>query len=316
MDSALARTTASLPAIALAAAMLVAGCASPPPAPSAPAGAPAPPVEAPPQSAAPAAPDLTPAQAKAQAQKLALEAVDHLQNGDEPGARQALGTALGLDPANDLARKMSEQISADAQKELGPVFFRYTVQRDDSLSKLAQQYLGDRFRFYILARYNDMANPSRLAAGQVIKIPGKAPPSSAAPPRAPGAPSESAEAAPAAPAAEPVPAAGQDFAALMQKGRRLQASGDLQGAYAAFSEAVAHTPGNRDAILQRDAARTALIRSYDREATQAFQRQNLDLAIAKWDRLLELDPGNQKAKLERERALELKKKMNEKFGAK
>jgi len=91
----------------------------------------------------------------------------------------------------------------------------------------------------------------------------------------------------------------QDLAALLQKGRRLQASGDLPGAYAAFSEAVANAPGNRDAILQRDAARTALIKSYDRDATQAFQRQNLDLAIAKWDRLLELDPGNQKAKLER-----------------
>jgi len=93
---------------------------------------------------------------------------------------------------------MTEQISADAQKELGTVFFRYTVQRDDSLSKLAQSYLGDRFRFYILAKYNDMANPSRLATGQVIKIPGKAqpapPPATAAPPRPAGAPAEAAEA--------------------------------------------------------------------------------------------------------------------------
>ncbi len=62
------------------------------------------------------------------------------------------------------------------RRSSAPTFFRYTVQRDDSLSKLAQQYLGDRFRFYILAKYNDMANPSRLAAGQVIKIPGKAQP--------------------------------------------------------------------------------------------------------------------------------------------
>ena len=31
-------------------------------------------------------------------------------------------------------------------------------------------------------------------------------------------------------------------------------------------------------------------------------------------RLLELDPSNQKAKLERERAMELKKRMTEKFG--
>jgi tetratricopeptide (TPR) repeat protein len=267
----------------------------------------------------PAAPELSPAQAKAQAQKLALEAVDKLQNGDEVSARQLLTQAQALDASNDIARKMSEQINADAQKELGSQFFRYTVQRDDSLSKLAQQYLGDRFRFYILAKYNDMANPSRLAAGQVIKIPGRqqpAPPPTAAPAK-PAAPAETAEPAPApaAPAvAEPAPPPLTPVATLLQKGRQLEASGDLPGAYGAFSEAVALAPGNRDAVLQRDAAKAALIRSYDREATQAFQRQNLDLAIAKWDELLKLDPSNQKAKLERERALELKKRLNEKFG--
>jgi nucleoid-associated protein YgaU len=181
----------------LAIAALVAGCATPPAAPPA---APAAPAPADVPAAAPGVPELSPAQAKAQAQKLALEAVDRLQNGDEPAARQLLSQAQALDASNDIARKMSEQISADAQKELGSVFFRYTVQRDDSLSKLAQSHLGDRFRFYILAKYNDMANPSRLAAGQVIKIPGKAqpaPPPTVAPSRPAGAPAETAEAAPA-----------------------------------------------------------------------------------------------------------------------
>src|SRR5205085_4351510 len=136
-----------------------------------------------------------------QAQRLAIEAVDLLQSGDEPRARATLEKALSFDPANDLARKLMDDIKADAQKELGPTFFRYTVQRDDSLSKLAQQYLGDRFRFYILAKYNDIANPSKLAAGQVLKIPGKgpiAPPVTAKP--APTKPAETVEAAPAKPA--------------------------------------------------------------------------------------------------------------------
>ena len=111
-------------------------------------------------------PAVDPAIARPQAQKLALEAVDQLQNGDEAAARATLDRALALDPANDLARKLIDQIRADAQKELGAVFFRYTVQRDDTLSKLAQQYLGDRFRFYILAKYNDITNPSRCRRGR------------------------------------------------------------------------------------------------------------------------------------------------------
>lgn len=300
-------------AAAFAAAVILIGCATPPPASDAAtasgaAGRPAAGAATAPVPAPPPVPELSPAQAKAQAQRLAIDAVDQLQNGDEPAARLTLDKAIALDPTNDLAKKLQDQIKADAQKELGPVFFRYTVQRDDSLSKLAQQYLGDRFRFYILAKYNDMASPSKLSAGQVIKIPGRAP---ATPPAAvaPAAPAADA-ATPAAP--EPKPR--DDVADLLQKGKEFETKGNLEDAYAAYSEAAKKTPVNAEAVRRRDASKAALLRSLDRAGTQAFQRQNLDLAITKWDRILELDPNNQKAKLERERALELKKKMADKFG--
>ena len=94
----------------------------------------------------------------------------------------------------------------------------------------------------------------------------------------------------------------------------METKGNLEGAYAAYSDAAKKTPVNAEAVRRRDASRAALLRSLDREGTQAFQRQNLDLAIAKWDRVLELDPNNQKARLERERCLDLKKKMADKFG--
>ena len=219
-------------------------------------------------------------------------------------------------PTNDLAKKLMEQIKADPQKELGVVFFRYTVQRDDSLSKLAQQYLGDRFRFHILAKYNEIANPSRLAAGQVIKIPGKAPAPTPAVARPVTPPVEAAadEAAKAAATESTTPHGAS--VALMQQGLDQQKSGNLEGAYDSFREAAVRDPGNKDAATQRDNMRQALARRYEREAAQAFQRQNLDEAISKWDRVLALEPNNQKAKLERERALDLRKKMSEKFGAK
>jgi tetratricopeptide (TPR) repeat protein len=292
-------------ALTVAAMAVLSGCATAP-APSAP--PPAAPATLPAVAPEPAPPsDLSPAAAKAQAQKLAIEAVDQLQNGEEAQARATLERALTLDSGNELARKLNDQIKADAQKELGPTFFRYTVQRDDSLSKLAQQYLGDRFRFYILAKYNEMPNPSRLAAGQVIKIPGRAPVAAK--------PSDVVEPV-AKPAAEPEPKPRDDVADALRKARDLETAGNLEGAYAAYNDAVARFPGNAEVIRRRDAARDALVHVYDREGTQAFQRQNLDLAINKWDRILELDPANKKAKLERERAVDLKKKMSEKFGAK
>jgi LysM repeat protein len=306
-------------------AAVLAGCAAEPPKPE-PSKAQAPVVAAPkPEPAPPPVPDLPPAQAKAEAQKLAISAIDMLQNGDEANARTTLERATTLDPANDLAKKLLDQVKADAQAELGPTFFRYTVQRDDTLSKIAQAYLGDRFRFYILAKYNDIANPSKLSAGQVIKVPGRQPatsPAAARPGAAPAAAAPAAAPAAAAPAAaEAAPPAPEPDAtkkaasALMLQGAEQQKSGNLEAAYATYSEAARTEPGNREAVLQRDAVKVALVRRYDREATQAYQRQNLDLAIKKWDQIIELDPNNQKAKLEKSRAMELQRKMAEKFGS-
>ena len=302
----------------LIAVILAAGCATPEPPKPAPAPPPAAPVAPPPEPVKPAPPpepQLSPAQAKAAAQKLTIESISQLQNGDEPAAQKLLEQALTLDPSSDLAKKLMEQIKADAQKELGPTFFRYTVQRDDSMSKIAQQFLGDRYKFHILAKYNDISNPSKLAAGQVIKVPGRAP--------APGTPKPAAPAPSPEPADEAAKAASPEAATprsasmqLMQQGADLTKAGNLEGAYDAYREAALRDPGNRDAVAQRDATRSQLARRYEREAAQAFQRQNLDEAINKWDRVLALEPGNQKAKLERERAIDLRKKLNEKFGAK
>ena len=256
--------------------------------------------------AAPAAPEIPAAEAKPAAQRLALQAVDQLQVGDEAGARSTLEQALKLDPANDIAKNLMSQINADAQKELGAVFFRYTVQPGESLSRLAQQYMGDRFRFWILAKYNDIQNPSRVAVGQVVKIPGRQP---ATPPPAPVAET------PAAPPKPPEPEAPKpDLADAMKRGADLEKAGNFEAAYATYVDVVARFPSSQDAVKKRDASKANLIRSLDREASVAFQRQNLDLAITKWDRILELDPNNRKARLERERALDLKKRMAEKFG--
>jgi len=298
-------------AVAAAAAIVIAGCASEgtkPPDKAAPAQA-AQPAVADVRPAVHAAPEIPPAEARPMAAKMALQAVDQLQVGDEAAAKATIEQALKLDPANDLAKKLLDQINADAQRELGAVFFRYTVQPADTLSKLAQQYMGDRFRFWILAKYNDIGNPSRLGAGQVIKIPGRQPatpppPVVEAPPRA--------EPPPPAPAPEPKP----ELADALKKGADQEKAGNLEAAYATYGDAAARFPSSADAVKKRDAAKVALIRQLDREASQAFQRQNLDLAITKWDRVLDLDPNNRNARLKREQALDLKKRMADKFGGK
>lgn len=318
---------------ALAFALVLAACASPPKVEK----PPEPQVQPEPPPPPPPPPPAT-KEEKAQAEKLVVkDAVNALQNGDEAGARALLERALRLDPNNELARKLMEQINADAQKELGSVFFTYTVQRDDSISKLAQQYLGDRYRFYILAKYNNIANPSKLASGQTIRIPGNKPKT---PPPVPATKAEvqkqqpeppkqqeaqklakapenaeivEAAAKPAKPEAEPENTPRKIAERMVREGNAQRSAGNLEGAYEAFSDAARIDPANADAAKQRDALRRDLVARYDREATTAFQRQNLDLAIKKWDQVLRIDPANQKAKLERDRAADLKARLD-KFG--
>ena len=115
---------------------------------------------------------------------------------------------------------------------------------------------------------------------------------------------------------EAKPPGRDEVAELLQRGGELEKAGNFEGAYLVYVDALQRAPGHGEATKRRDAARTNLVRTLDREATQAFQRQNLDLAIAKWDRVLELDPANRKARLERDRAADLKKRMQAKFGSK
>ena len=309
-------------AAVIAAAVVVASCATtdapgpaqtPRPAATPAPGAAAPGVTPPAPGAAPVVPEIPPAEARPMAAKLALQAVDQLQGGDDIGARATLEQALKLDPNNELAKNLQGQINADAQRELGSVFFRYTVQPGESLSRLAQQYMGDRFRFWILAKYNDIPNPSRLSAGQVIRIPGRQP---ATPPPVVADPAPAPAPAARAPEPEPPKAVDAQAADAMKRGAEQERANNLEAAYATYVDVVARFPSNSEAVKKRDATRTSLIRTLDREASQAFQRQNLDLAISKWDRILELDANNRKARLERERALDLKKRMAEKFGTK
>jgi CBS-domain-containing membrane protein len=55
--------------------------------------------------------------------------------------------------------------------------------------------------------------------------------------------------------------------------------------------------------------REAAIARHTREARSAFAKQDLDAAILSWDKVLELDPGNTTAQLERQRAVALKERL-------
>ena len=54
-----------------------------------------------------------------------------------------------------------------------------------------------------------------------------------------------------------------------------------------------------------------MIQRTTRDAEACQRKQDLDCAIQKWDLVLQLDPDNQAAKLKREKAIELKRQLQE-----
>lgn len=110
------------------------------------------------------------------AKELFRDAVDALQHGESETAKPLLRQVLVLEPDHKYAPGLLAQIDADPLQVLGKENFSYKVQPGDTLSLIAKRFLGDPFKFYILARYNDIIISDDLEAGRSIRIPGKKPP--------------------------------------------------------------------------------------------------------------------------------------------
>jgi len=310
--SALSAVSVLLLSLALAACQTPA----PPPPPPEPVVTAPPPPPPPPEPVPP-----TPAE-QALAQKTAMQSIELLEAGQEDQARAELQRALQLDPANKLANNLMKQITADPVALLGRESFAYTVQSSDTLSRIAGRFMGDIYAFYILARYNDIRVPRQVAGGQVLRIPGKPPagplyprPSARPDPKAtatpPAAPPTTVAAAPA-PAAPPSPPPVPELSPgekAMRAGDAHERAGRLDKALEEYRRAeAADQPGATariEALRKKQIARATL------SARTAFAKQDLAGAIRGWDTVLQLDPDNELAKLERQKAVTLKAKADQ-----
>jgi tetratricopeptide (TPR) repeat protein len=266
----------------LASAGLIAGCAQTPSgssAPPSPRTAPAAPAAGTAPSSAPAAPEppanLAPLPA-GQVGKTVSNAIELLEAGNEEQASIELQRVLQTEPGHKLAQNLLRQIKDDPVAMLGRESFSYRVQPGESLSKIAGRFLNDVHQFYVLARYNEIKVPRQLAGGQMIRVPGKAPPPAPAPAPVPVPAPSTTPVVTAPPKPAPAPPAASE-------------------------------PTN-EAALQAQRQKEAINR-HTRAARAAFAKQDLNGAIRAWDSVLELDPNNRTAQLERQKAIDLKEKL-------
>lgn len=99
------------------------------------------------------------------------KALEHLEFGEDGQALAELNEYIVAIPRSSSARNIIEQITTDSADYFPAEFFEVNLTSGASLSTLAKRYLGSALKFYALAKYNDISNPSRVDIGQNIKIP-------------------------------------------------------------------------------------------------------------------------------------------------
>lgn len=221
-------------------------------------------------------------------QRSMTAALEALEGGKEDVAEIELRKILLHDPNHRQSLSLMRQIKEDPVALLGRESFVYRVQQGETLSRIAQRFMNDLQLFYALARYNGIKVPRALAGGQSIRVPGRAPlPGSASP-------------SPAAALPTPIPPA------VTTTATPAAAAGDgrITTTTTATPEATAEASAARASRQKAES-----VAKLTRQARTAFAKQDLDAAIKAWDGVLELEPENRTAVLERQKVVGLKEKL-------
>lgn len=329
------------------------------------------------------------------------KALEKLENGEHGQALAELNAYLVAVPKSNSARNLVSQISTDSSEYFPSEYFKINLTSGASLSTLAKRYLGSALKFYALAKYNNIANPSRVNIGQEIKIPltqlarTQRDKDNSLESEMPSMDNEDSsvdlviagyiedsvdvteemvestelpdvesvltEVIPIAPV-ETVESVlsdlqkltqNKDYAAAIEKVTTLSTFGKLNklsrglaittytgrakemtetdnilaatyyakagqlnlqeeqtfSAFENFRMATDLDDGNEQAMEEMLVLQKEIADKYHREASSAFRRQELDLAIENWDMVLKVNPNHSSAKLYRDQALELKEKL-------
>lgn len=209
-----------------------------------------------------------------------------LEDGKQDEARRALKEFRANDPKNPVALSLQQQLEADPVKMLGKKARNYTVASGDTLGGLAERFLGNPLKFVILARYNHINRTKDLRVGQVLRIPTG--------PQHEEAPSETTEQTVQSDTPTPAPVD--------------SAPAKIEEKPGTPEKPIVTAP---ESPSMKDATTLAQVRKYHEQALLAYRRQDLDQAIALWNKALALDPTYEPALGYRARALELRKRLDQ-----
>ncbi|MBB6124231.1 LysM peptidoglycan-binding domain-containing protein [Sphingobium subterraneum] len=185
------------------------------------------------------------------------DVVAMLERGAVKEGQERLRKMVKSDPADRASATLLASLTDDPIASLGSKSFAYRVQPGDRMTDLSQRFLGDRLKFFLLARYNGIAVPAPLKPGQVLRIPGDEP-KVVAPRPAPAVVDREPEPPIPTPAPEAPPRTDPARAARLRAGGLVALNqGHVVRAVAMLREATALDPKN--ALIKRDLDRAQRI---------------------------------------------------------
>ena len=140
--------------------------------------------------------------------------------------------------------------------------------------------MGSPLKFVILGRYNDIAVPADLVAGQKIKIPGKKPVLEASP-----KPETSPE------------VVTPDAETLRSQALENEQQGRLDQAFELINQALSVDPQLDNARVDLERISTGLVTKLEEDAYNQELSGEREKAVEIWNRILVIDPGNIPAQL-------------------
>lgn len=107
--------------------------------------------------------------------EIMTNALTHLDLGEVSKAKNYVDRLILRNPKHEIALDLRKQIEMEPNeyfKQLGwHKKCSYTVQRVDSLSRIAKTYFNDKNKFYALAKLNGISVPQNLRRSQIIQLP-------------------------------------------------------------------------------------------------------------------------------------------------
>lgn len=220
-------------------------------------------------------------------------ALQLLGRGEERQAEALFGELRDAPGYGERARHMLDQIRRPIHRYFPTDHFNVRLRAGQSLSALSRHYLDDPLKFFALARYNGIAAPNRVAAGQLIRIP-----LTDHARRVRTAEMGSPE------VDDPIDESAMDDSPMEDSpGSADEADSGSTGTDSGNDHKPNHATALSDAERER-------VRRYYREATIAFQQQDLERTVRYCERVLKLDPDHENCLGYRDRAHALQRQLD------